>query len=270
MKNSIDLIKNKIAAIMLVRFVFLKVLKLFSRDIKIKNPYTGDNLILNNYRHKGYWFYGKSRERETMEMFANRIKKGDVVFEVGGHIGFITQHFSKLVEKNGVVIVFEPGKNNLPYIEKNIFGKSNVFLEKVAVSDQVGESVFYQDNISGQNNSLLSDYKGAIDVSKTHFERLQKESYVVPVTTIDEYISASGVKCSYLKIDIEGNELKALQGAKTALKSIKGVMVEVTENQCQVSNLLLDNGFALETESGVELKLIPSGFHGNVFARRVH
>jgi FkbM family methyltransferase len=267
-KNIINTIKKNFAAIRLLRFVFLKALKLFSCDIKIKNPYTCDELIVNIYRHKTYWFYGKSRERETMEMFANVIKKNDVVFEIGGHIGFITQHFSKLVGNTGVVIVFEPGKNNIPYIEKNIFGKLNVFLEKVAVSNQVGEALFYEDNISGQNNSLLPDYKGAVDVAKTHFERLRKEQHVVSITTIDQYIKTTGSKCDYIKIDIEGNELKALQGAKNALRLARGIMIEVTENQSKVSQLLLEAGFALETESGVELNSIPSGFHGNVFGRK--
>lgn len=101
----------------------LKVLKLVSIDIAIRNPYTGDRLLLNLYRHKGYWYFGMGRERATMEKFRQLIPAGSNVVEIGGHIGFISQYFSMLVGETGNVVVFEPGSNNLPYTEANLKSK---------------------------------------------------------------------------------------------------------------------------------------------------
>jgi predicted methyltransferase len=159
--------KRFLATLPFVRFLFLKIIKIFAFDTKITNPWTR-GVLLNTYRHKGYWYYGRSREQETMEIFGKYIKKGDVVIEIGGHIGFITQYFSSLAGDNGKVIVFEPGSNNLPYIKSNTVNLSNVFLEEKAVADVCGKAVFYEDDITGQNNSLLSDYHGASGVAASH------------------------------------------------------------------------------------------------------
>lgn len=267
-RDLMQVVKGFLSGIPLLRSLVLKSLKLISRDVTIKNAYTGDRLLLNLYRHKGYWYFGKSRERASMERFRKLIKEGWTVIEVGGHIGFISQYFSMLVGKSGKVIVFEPGSNNLPYTEVNTGFVKNIVLVKQAVSDQSGEAVFYEDNITGQNNSLLPDYKNADSVSKSHGEALAKLKRVVPVTTLDQYIADNGVSCDFIKIDIEGFELNALRGMPKALLSCKCMMIEVTENQLEVSDILVQSGFRIEDEHGQELKSISPSFNGNIFALR--
>lgn len=116
---------------------------------------------VNTYRHKGYWYHNRGRELPTMEFFASLIQTGDTVIEAGGHIGYITQYYSRLVGEEGRVAVFEPGCNNASYIDHNVRGLSNVVLERIAVASENGTATFYEDNVTGQNNSLLSDYEGA-------------------------------------------------------------------------------------------------------------
>ncbi len=201
-----------------------------------------------------------------MEKFGMQISKGDTVIEIGGHIGFVSQYFSRLVGIDGKVIVFEPGSNNLPYIQRNLTNKPNVVLESMAVSNNVGEASFYEDSNSGQNNSLLNDYKNAISVAKSQYENLVLNTRIVSVTTVDSYVELRQLSCDFIKIDIEGLELNALLGASKTLQRIKGLMVEVTENQEEVSRLLLESGFFLEDEGGNTLESIPFFYNGNIFA----
>lgn len=258
------LIRKLIASIPVVRHAVIRTLKMTAKDVELKNPWTGDSIYLNSFKHKTYWFYRRSRESETMQLFQKYISAGDTVLEVGGHIGFITQYFSHLVGKNGKVIVFEPGLNNYPYIERNTRDKSNVKLEKLAISKQNCKSTFYEDNISGQNNSLLPNYKGAENVAASHKLKLEKKAYEVYVTSIDEYVEQNELKVDFIKIDIEGNELNALSGAKMTLDKINALMVEVTENHELVSNFLLEYGFNIYDEYGENFRSI--SFSGNVFA----
>jgi predicted O-methyltransferase YrrM len=107
-----------------LRSVALPLLKKFSFDAKMQHHWVPNTKFkLNTFKHKGYWYHGKSREHETMMIFRNLIKENNVVVEVGGHIGYISIFFSHLVGVNGRVIVFEPGTNNLPYITDNIKNK---------------------------------------------------------------------------------------------------------------------------------------------------
>ena len=70
-----------------------------------------------------------------MRLFQTLIRHGDTVIDVGGgHIGYICCFFSNLVGDTGKVYVFEPGNNNLPYIEKNLISLKNTVLTKKAVS----------------------------------------------------------------------------------------------------------------------------------------
>jgi FkbM family methyltransferase len=263
------MILEKLANIGFLRKPVIKTLKYFNFDIKIINPWSELKVFLNLFHHKGYWFYGKNREIKTMDFFKNQLKPGDYVIEVGGHIGWITQYFSKLVGDTGNVEVFEPGTNNLKYINKNTLGLKNTKVIQKAVSNHIGTASFYEDNITGQNNSLLENYKNADSVSRSHGIQLSKKTKIVEVTTLDEHLKSNGrVNVDLIKIDIEGCELQALQGAINTLKITKTLMVEVTENHEKVSSILQDAGFLILDEDAVELDSIPNSYNGNIFAVR--
>ena len=68
--------------------------------------YTKRSFLLYAFRHRGFWAHGRYRERRSMLLFAKLIKPGDIVFDVGGHIGHMAMYFSKLVSDNGRVVVF--------------------------------------------------------------------------------------------------------------------------------------------------------------------
>lgn len=258
--------KQALSKIPLIRIFVIKMLKIFNRDISITNAYSGHKLRLNSYHHKSYWYFGREREIETMHLFSQYIHEGDTVIEIGGHIGFITQYFSKLVGSNGKVVVFEPGSNNIPYIEANIHSLQNVVLVRAAVSSKNGVAIFYEDNITGQNNSLLSDYENAELVAKSHGENLIRTAREVELVTIDSYVAEHSLSPDFLKIDIEGCELDALLGAQATLQCIRSLMVEVTKQHEAIGTLLRNAGFKMFNEHGVKIDTI--SFSGNVFAIR--
>lgn len=259
-------LREKLSQIPLLRQCVIHAFRLLQRDIHITNPWTGHKLRLNSYRHKGYWYFGKSREHETMVLFETLIRQGDTVLEVGGHIGFITQYFSKLVAQQGKVVVFEPGLNNIRYTEENVYGLQNTTLERKAVSSENGIATFYEDNLTGQNNSLLSDYKNADLVAKTHAATLVRIPRQVEVVTIDSYVDVHGLKPDFLKIDVEGCEYQVLLGAAKTLRSVPALMVEVTMQHDAVTKLLREAGFRLLDEHKNLLEKITAD--GNVFALR--
>ena len=103
-----------------------------------------------------------------------------------------------------------------------------------------------------------------IVAAASHKLKLEKKAYEVYVTSIDEYVEQNELKVDFIKIDIEGNELNALSGAKMTLDKINALMVEVTENHELVSNFLLEYGFNIYDEYGENFRSI--SFSGNVFA----
>ena len=230
-----------------LRKVVLGALRRFNPgDVSIRHHYTGERTTLHSFKHKGYWYYGKRRESESMALFARLVRPQDTVIDVGGHIGYLSQYFAQLVGRRGQVIVFEPGPNNLPYTRANLRAKPNVRLIEAAVADFCGKASFYIEDYTGQNNSLLPDYSRFDDNLTNAGMRGQITKSVVEVdcTTLDEFATKLTVPPSFIKIDVEGAELPVLRGMQETLRAENvALMVEVTEQASAVYELLTSAGY---------------------------
>ena len=236
------------------RFVLPLFAKCNPGDIRIRHHYTGEPILLHSFRHKGYWFHGRRRERETMDFFSRAIRAGDHVLEVGGHIGYMTVYFSKLVGVSGRVTVFEPGSNNLPYLAPNIESLPNVELVAKAVSDEDGVAHFFEEELTGQNNSLHADYQMFAKNCEMAFSENAYEQREVETVRLDTYLTAGVVAPDLMKIDVEGAELLVLEGARQVLASqLPILVVEVTQQKQEVYALLSSLGYALYNDNGEAL-----------------
>jgi FkbM family methyltransferase len=223
-------------------------------DITIRHHWTGEKVTLHSFKHRNYWYRGKSREIESMLLFPEFVRKGDFVVEIGGHIGYISLYFAHLVGNEGQVTVFEPGPNNLFYLLKNTNSNSRISLVEKAVTDHTGMTKFYVEDLTGQNNSLLSNY-GVLERNKhaAGVSSLEVEVVEVPCTTLDDFLLRTQLPDpAFVKIDVEGAELNVLNGMKDTLKNKDiALMVEVTENPDEVFSLLIDAGFQLFTANKI-------------------
>src|SRR5688500_15387600 len=219
----------------------LAMLKTFNRDISIKHHWVERPFLLNLYHHKGYWYHGRKRERDCIEFFYKLIGGDDVVFEVGGHIGYLTQIFASVAKR---VVVFEPGQNNLRYLRQNLSTFRNVEIIEKAVSDENGSATFYLDPLTGQNNSLVKDYR-VFSTNRLYADRTATTTETrVELVRLDDFVTQSRVYPTFIKIDVEGAELKVLQGMTSILKNQRPkLMVEVSENLLEVERLLRDHQY---------------------------
>ena len=237
-------------------------------DISIRHHYTGERITLHSFKHKGYWYYGKQRESQSMALFARLVRPQDTVIEVGGHIGYLSLYFAQLVGQRGQVIVFEPGTNNLPYTRANLRTKPNVRLIEAAVADFCGKASFYVEDYTGQNNSLLSHYSRFDDNLTNAGLRGQMTKSVVEVdcTTLDEFATTLTVPSpSFIKIDVEGAELAVLGGMQQMLRAENAaLMVEVTEHASAVYELLTSAGYKAYSERRTPIRS-PEELRENTF-----
>jgi len=241
------------------------LLPLFARlnpgDVRITHHWTGQPLLLHSYRHKGYWFHGRRRERETLKLLGKLIEPADTVFDVGGHIGYFSLYFAKLAS-DGQVHVFEPGPNNLPYIRENLSQASNVELFEQGVGAAPGKLTLFTEELTGQNNSFVESYSMFKANKAAAFSAATVEEVDVEVVTLDTHCATHGVTPTIVKIDVEGFELQALKGAAELLESSRPVlMVEVSLEHEAVLALLHEASYQtfdvnlqpIETASGLEL-----------------
>jgi len=201
-----------------------------------------------------------------MDIFKKLINPGDTVIEVGGHIGYISLFFSDLVGQQGKVYVFEPGKNNLFYTHANLDGLDNVQLIEKAVSDSEGSASLFIDKLSGQNNSLLSDYPLFYKNRERAFP-VDYEPITVETTTLTRFIQQENLAPDFIKIDTEGVEPQVLAGLADYLKINQPIiMVEVTLNRDVIHDFLLRHDYTLFDEDGRGIEANDNRSHLNTFA----
>lgn len=159
----------------------------------------------------------KIYEPNQTKIVKKYVHEGDVVIDVGAHVGYYTLLMAQLVGKNGKVYSFEPDPVNFELLKKSveINGFENVVLIQKAVSDTTEKiKLFLGDNDSAINriyDAKLGDAKKSIDVESI---------------TIDEYFKENDKLFNFIKIDSEGSEAKIINGMEKFLtKNRKLIMM---------------------------------------------
>lgn len=155
------------------------------------------------------------RAHETLEMEAiKKIEKGDVVLDVGAHIGYYTLIFAKLVGEEGKVFAFEPDPDNFALLKKNVEmnGYRNVIFVPKAVSNRTGKIRLY----------LSEENSGDHRIYDSHDCR---QSIQIESIRLDDYFKDYDGKIDFIKMDIEGAEWAALQGMSRLLMKNKNLKI---------------------------------------------
>jgi FkbM family methyltransferase len=193
-------------------------------------------------------------ETEKSAVLNERLKKGSVVFDIGAQAGYHTLLAARLVEPGGMVYAFEPMPRNIGYLRKHIamHALSNVVVIEAAVADYNGTARFDY-GFSCMAGHLSED--GALRV---------------PCLRLDQEVFSGRLPMpDVLKIDVEGAELKFLNGARSIISQRHPEIVldtheflggEFSAIHAQCCQLL--------TELGYRLDLI--GPPAPKFAREVH
>lgn len=168
-----------------------------------------------------------SFEPAESHFVAQFLRPGMTVLDIGAHHGFHTLLASLLVGNKGKVISFEPSPRERKRLARHIrFNKcKNVRIEPVALGKSTGKSDFF----------LVEGYSDYCNSLRPPAVEEQTRRIQVDMTTLDEYLSRSGVaKVDFIKIDVEGAEVDLLRGARKTLESGEQrpvLLVEVSDTR---------------------------------------
>lgn len=137
-----------------------------------------------------------------------------IVWDVGSFQGLLALFFARTARS---VVCFEPNDTNRKRLLENIALNSltNVTVRPVGIgsSPQTATMVY---------SPLMS---GGASVDQLTVENLKARNDVVrqeiTITTIDQEVGSGTPAPDFIKIDIEGHELAALQGARTTLQQYR-------------------------------------------------
>ncbi len=153
------------------------------------------------------------------ELYTLSLDPGSFAIDLGGHYGVVSVYLSQLVGATGKVITFEADKNNFEILSSNLElnGVSNVEAINLGVYNRSGILQFHS------GGSYTSSFHETSYVKKN----LGKyETTQIPVVTLDERL-ADLERLDFIKMDIEGSEIEAIEGGKNILaKFLPRLLIE--------------------------------------------
>lgn len=174
------------------------------------------------------------------------LRPGDTFIDVGANTGIYALHASAFVEPEGRVFAFEPNIE-MAYslscaVKMNSF--DNLIIVPIGVSEKQGISNFFH-NFSKPNSYSLSKH----DANAT------KET-ILTISLNDFFHNQDLGKLTYIKIDVEGDESKVLQGGSTIIAKYRPVIqVEITISKIDIN---LPNYVQVQILNSPNLLLVPA------------
>lgn len=184
-----------------------------------------------------------NRYGQTAKLLKKFVKKETVVIDLGANIGYYTILSAELVGKTGHVYSFEPEPHNFSLLSKNIKTNNltNVTLEQKGVADKNYQARLY-----------LSDSNTDHRIYKVENDR---KSVEIQVIKLDDYFPDGIKKPCFIKSDIQGADIKAIEGMKKLLQNSRDLILffeyqpsmlkEFGSNPEPIINSLLTMGFTI-------------------------
>lgn len=193
----------------------------------------------------------------AVKHFQERIKPGDIVLDIGAHIGYYTLMAAKRVGNSGKVYAFEPNMDNSALLTKNLkLNKyKNVVLINKAIAQSSKKAKLFLSRVSTGMHSL-------IDIDND-----SENTTLIDTVSLDKFFGKNPPPISVIKMDIEGGEYSALEGMTRLLGKSKHMSIFTEFSPYSIKkakksprgflNLLGNYGFKLYSIDESKNQIIP-------------
>lgn len=185
-------------------------------------------------------------EPAVQDALSQLATRGGVVYDIGAASGFFTLIAARSVTDSGTVVAFEPLPPSVALLRENVNrnGLDQVQIHELALGATDREDILVEGRDVDQA-ALTSAPRG-----KTQ----RGERTTVKVTTVDQLVRLGQVPPpTLIKMDIEGAEIEALQGARKTIDSFRPtLLVEVHDCWAEFEALMDDFGYSYEIIDAAE------------------
>lgn len=221
------------------------------------------HLLAVDHVHRHIYFHGEFEE-PTTRFLHSVARPGWTFLDVGANAGYFSLLGLDLGGPRSSVHAFEPNPAMARLLERSARRRSaRIRVVRSACAEEAGTASFFLS--TEPTNSGLSSLRP--DVLPSSASRLE-----VSVVTLDGYCSENQLRPDVIKIDVEGQEEKVLEGARTLLSAgvPRYVICELVPERVPAEGLLaLMEGYGYRARSidddGRLVALCPLPFQNVVF-----
>jgi FkbM family methyltransferase len=149
----------------------------------------------------------ESIERDSYDSFAKAIRPGDIVYDVGAHIGTYSILALRRSSPRGRVVAYEPVELTREFLTRHLAWNDagdRAIVRPICCGAEATEAKLYFREGEMNGDSGLVATAGS-------------ESRMVEVRTLDSEVAELRLIPSIIKIDVEGWEFEVLKGAEATL-----------------------------------------------------
>ncbi len=194
-------------------------------------------------------------------------RPGDIVLDIGAHVGLFSALARRVVLPGGRILAIEPAVTTAQLLRQNTEGEATIL--QAAIGQQVGRMVLQS---AGSGRSAYNTLGSERSDNGTE----------VDVITLDQLLQDHGIeRADFVKLDVEGAELAVWRGAQQAIEQrrLEVVMIEFTDPNLVRAGTSSEELFRTVSDSGYRLyrfdidtqQLVPAQFtepiwYENLFA----
>lgn len=149
-------------------------------------------------------------EAASYTAFRDGVREGDIVFDIGAHIGTYSLIAAVRIGATGRIVAYEPFDRTRAYLRTHLEwngASDRALLRDVCCGAAAGVAdFFYGPGAEGMNGLLPVSGFASTQVS---------------VVTVDSEVINFGLAPTVMKIDVEGAEMDVLKGAEETLRSVR-------------------------------------------------
>ena len=227
-----------------------------------------------------YTAFKNKQDAFEIALLKKHISKNSVVLDIGANIGFYAAILSEIVGEKGKVYCFEPDIKNFNHLRKAAAEYKNIILNNKAVGPKTELlKIYTSKNLNVDHRTYKpDDYDREIDIE---------------AISIDDYITSAekNNKVDFIKMDIQGFEMQAVQGMQKTLENNKDIRIisefwpyglrKAGSSLTEYFNFLTAKGFIcyllkknfleeLSLEKAKSMEQLGEEHYFNIFATRTH
>jgi len=149
--------------------------------------------------------------REEQAFLSRHVSEGDVVYDIGANIGFLTTITARLTGPEGQVYAFEPIPSTAAMVKENAShnGFEHVTVFEWALSSENGPARMESEGEHTETYSVGEE--GRVQVTRRR---------------LNDVVTEQNMKMpDLMKIDVEGHELQVLEGALDTIRTAKPLLL---------------------------------------------
>ena len=218
----------------------------FDPLVKRQLPYLPRPIYVRLVSNASLVANASTQEIPIIQTFTNILRalpEKDLIFwDVGANIGVYSWKCAASRPFCGIVS-FEPDPKNAEALHKTSAAWKLRYhkIVEAAVAETNGHAAFHVDDISGATGSIERDLP---KFNTTHYG-VTPETIEVPTISLDSFLSANNPP-TIIKIDVEGTEMRVLQGAAALIDKFHPILlIETFEHRGEIFDFLRSRGYQI-------------------------